>query len=638
MKVLRSTVALSAIAAAMLSSNASAVNLTTGGVGEVAIAPFYTVRDGWSTLINLTNTTDSPIIVKVRFHEGANSRDVLDFNVALSSFDVFTGIVRENANGIAEFAATDQANDLGKVTCTIPSVVATTPQRLNPLGFSGGTGTQTNDDGGLGGDTGFANPNAGAIERLSEGYVEFVVMGYADNFYADAAFPVNLTGLEGVSSNTGNDTTGLAGAINIARAIEQHDCASLDKAFNVTTNPNTGNRYILDTARQMGEPINALKFNFRLLNGARGTEAGSNTTTWANFFNPLGFGIPDGSWQPLDDKLCVTTRGDFRSNGIVGPTEWSPNDTSDGATPNVNGESCNNLVTAQTQYPFLEPSLNDAFPATGAWFSDELNTLDARTSVGATVASDARPRGVDAVSATLQNSAVLNEWSSNSALGVSTDWIVTLPTKSFYVDQGRGPQFGMTLSETNAVVPTFGRPDACTTTDLDGGADGVDFDTDDANALTFDCEEAPYPPFVRPFAQLVPADRSSASSCNTIGFVFFDRAEQTIVPLDPGVIVSPAPPPTLDTDSLCFEANVITFNGGTAIDPVHSVNVDTAPLTAEAGWMFIALDAEADADLGPLVGGTVTRGLPITGFMLKQRNFGDVTKNFASSIDHGYVR
>ena len=45
-----------------------------------------------------------------------------------------------------------------------------------------------------------------------------------------------------------------------------------------------------------------------------------------------------------------------------------------------------------------------------------------------------------------------------------------------------------------------------------GGADGVDFDTDDANALTFDCEEAPYPPFVRPFAQLVPADRTTASS------------------------------------------------------------------------------------------------------------------------------
>ena len=43
-------------------------------------------------------------------------------------------------------------------------------------------------------------------------------------------------------------------------------------------------------------------------------------------------------------------------------------------------------------------------------------------------------RGVDAVSFALQRSAVINQWSVNPDLGVKTDWVVTFPTKNFYVD------------------------------------------------------------------------------------------------------------------------------------------------------------------------------------------------------------
>jgi hypothetical protein len=82
------------LASAMLASGAGAVNLATDGIGEVAIAPYYTVRDGWQTTMNVINTQDRPIVVKVRVHEGQNSRDVLDFNVALSAYDVFTGVIR----------------------------------------------------------------------------------------------------------------------------------------------------------------------------------------------------------------------------------------------------------------------------------------------------------------------------------------------------------------------------------------------------------------------------------------------------------------------------------------------------------------------------------------------------------------
>jgi hypothetical protein len=50
----------------------------------------------------------------------------------------------------------------------------------------------------------------------------------------------------------------------------------------------------------------------------------------------------------------------------------------------------------------------------------------------------ASTRGVDAVSAVLMADTLYNEFNNESALGAATDWIVTFPTKNFYVDPGTG--------------------------------------------------------------------------------------------------------------------------------------------------------------------------------------------------------
>ena len=73
--------------------SAQAVNLATDGLGQSLIFPYYTTRAGWNTLFNITNTSDQIVAVKVRFHEGYNSRDVFDFNVVLSPKDVWNGTV-----------------------------------------------------------------------------------------------------------------------------------------------------------------------------------------------------------------------------------------------------------------------------------------------------------------------------------------------------------------------------------------------------------------------------------------------------------------------------------------------------------------------------------------------------------------
>ena len=76
-----------------IANMASAVNLNPDGLGQVLLYPYYTVNSGQQTLLSVVNTTSIGKAVKVRFLEGYNSREVLDFNLFLSKFDVWTAAV-----------------------------------------------------------------------------------------------------------------------------------------------------------------------------------------------------------------------------------------------------------------------------------------------------------------------------------------------------------------------------------------------------------------------------------------------------------------------------------------------------------------------------------------------------------------
>ena len=76
-----------------IASLANAVELNPDGLGQVLIYPYYTVNGNNVTLISVVNTTSSAKVVKVRFLEGYNSQEVLDFNLFLSRFDVWTANV-----------------------------------------------------------------------------------------------------------------------------------------------------------------------------------------------------------------------------------------------------------------------------------------------------------------------------------------------------------------------------------------------------------------------------------------------------------------------------------------------------------------------------------------------------------------
>ena len=76
---------------------AHAIYQDPNNTGQALIYPYYTVNsaagNAWNTFISVTNTTSSVKVVKVRFREGKNSAEVLDFNLYLSPNDMWTGAV-----------------------------------------------------------------------------------------------------------------------------------------------------------------------------------------------------------------------------------------------------------------------------------------------------------------------------------------------------------------------------------------------------------------------------------------------------------------------------------------------------------------------------------------------------------------
>lgn len=664
--------AATALSAALAAGSAQAVNIATDGVGEVAIAPYYTAKNGWLTTINLTNTTDQAMVVKVRFREALNSRDSLDFIVGLSAYDVFAGVVlKRQADGKTVFVARDQANYAGKKSCIVPNSVATASE-LDPSAAGFGTtllaesyGGDTNGDFGLAAREIEQDGGPVTLDRLGEGYIEFFVLGsenVPNKSRADAA--EYYDGDTNFSNGKGTKTGPLA--------VEFHDCDQLNTAFNRNN--------VAQLAKEFGEPINALKFNVRLVNPARGVEAGYEATTLANFYNPRG---QDALVTATDNAACTVNIGDQRD---ATPVDWRPDGTAG---------SCMNFVTEQESYAFLEPSLNNAYPEVANFFDDRANGLRSVSPGIATLGggTDNRNlpnnvRGADAVAALLTRRFVYNEWSAatgdvnGAAFDENSDWVVTFPVKNFFVDStgpnGYGSQQAIapgvldrddsgkyevgTAGSTFCVASASGactyntsRPesvlDGTTFTDIDG--------TGPKTALRITNSYAPFPKLF------------DGTSCLEVGANLYDRAEEEdIAVASGGVTVSPSPPTARTFVSLCNEVNVISFFGKSVLRSADAATLagngdlslpnqtlNNAAFNQEAGWLSLDLNTNSGADRegylainnapstvvpatpGPGVDG-YTQGAPVMGFVIKQRSFGPalVKNNYASAIGHSYRR
>jgi hypothetical protein len=154
--------ALAGIGAFGMAGTANAVHVNADGLGQVLIYPYYTVQNqgplgiaavnSFNSLLSVVNSTASGKAVKVRFLEGKNSQEVLDFNLYLSPRDVWTAAIIPFGDGAGIFTADK--------SCTTPAV---STDAANPVPFV--NFQYAGDSGGDG------------LDRTKEGYVEIIEMG-----------------------------------------------------------------------------------------------------------------------------------------------------------------------------------------------------------------------------------------------------------------------------------------------------------------------------------------------------------------------------------------------------------------------------------------------------------------------------
>lgn len=125
-KSLAKAIALATVLGA--SASAHAINVNQDGLGEVLLYSLYTAEEGNVTNVSITNTTEYAKAVKVRFVEGVNSAEVLDFNLYLSPYDQWSGAVTQTENG-AKLITADKS-------CTMPRIPAEGVEFVN-YEFSG---------------------------------------------------------------------------------------------------------------------------------------------------------------------------------------------------------------------------------------------------------------------------------------------------------------------------------------------------------------------------------------------------------------------------------------------------------------------------------------------------------------------
>ena len=300
------------------------------GQGSAIVVPYYTVNDGWQTLVNLTNTSENSIVVKFRLHESRNSRDVLDFNIALSPFDVWTATIQQSANGRPELITTDRS-------CTIPISVRNSGAEASELAYSGTFSDHTGTD--------------GDVVRTREGYIKILVMGetagsgrapasVAANFPGDIAYDAEHVNGEPRNCSRVNSSFSARTADFDTTAGITAVVSGLDDAGVATTFPPTDDGTDVQTGS--GSPLARL-----------GSVDGSGNNESAVGYGAIATG------NPLKANVSLVNQSTGRAAGVT-------------SLHIENYGLGQNFVTAQEFPWFLEPTIASS---NALWTIDGVNAL-----------------------------------------------------------------------------------------------------------------------------------------------------------------------------------------------------------------------------------------------------------------------
>ena len=467
--------ALAGVSALGVTGAAQAVNLNPDGLGQVLIYPYYTTRadaggNAYTSLLSVVNTTSSAKAVKVRFLEGKNSREVLDFNLFLSKHDVWTAAILPSTTGGALVGTLDKS-------CTLPPIPAGGQNFVN-FAYTGGN----SDKGGT------------SLDRTKEGYVEIIEMATFTTSSTTSQIVTHVGGVPGQNGYVCDDLT---------------DAQAASDAVTVQ---------------------GGIFGGMTLINVNQGTDFTEDAVALDNY-------VASG-------------------NNIYNPAGS------------------------------IQPDLQQAFPPVSQVLANSAVYTSSWTFGTA-----------DPVSAVLMHSNVMNEFVLDAGTKSGTDWVVTFPTKRYYVNVGTG------------------------------------------NAPKL---------FQRNFNQ-------TDGSCDDVSLNIYDREERTT-----STPVGFSPPPPTQTNSICWEANVVTFNNSNVLASLNTANI---PTTFQNGWLNMGFPTGITGalatvhelinttntlitDIGSSTssGNTVTYiGLPVVGFAVQTFSNGtlsvggvNVLSNYGGNCVHKY--
>jgi hypothetical protein len=443
-----------------IAGSAQAVNINPDGLGQLLIYPYYTTNGDNLTVLSVVNTTANAKAVKVRFLESENSQEVLDFNLYMSAYDVWTAAIMpqpEVSTG-GDLSCDDPTDDEITVcegprleiapdenTCIVPDFGKT--QSFLPFAFANDGGTQDH-------------------ARMNEGHFEIIEMGILTDEGFDPEDAATHAKLEGGGWGP--------------------DCETLNDAWRDPNDAVVGDEgeWRLDATEGIGAPNGGLFGGAAVVN------------------------VMSGALHSYD----ATALNGWSESGFDG---FFSNHTNPGNT---------------------KPSLDSGDNMEAVVFLDNGDVFE----------SGMLNRSVDAVSFVFMHDSMMNEYTTEDGVAGATEWVVTFPTKRFYVDddfaQLQAPLAPFTTEWGVVDKDVYAYATACETVSLSG---------------IFDREER------------IPGD-PTCEQTGTCG----DPDDPIVSPPPPGV--TPPPPPGIVPFQLCYEANVIRF--GSRVDLPAATEILGSPM------------------------------------------------------------
>lgn len=378
------------LAAAMLAAvatGAQAVHVNPDGTGQVLIYPYYNVNNNFQTNLHIVNTQNVYKIIKIRFRESGLSQDVLDFNIYMSPFDVWTGVVR-NVGGKANLFSDDN-------TCTLPANDAVTS--VGVLSVSG-----------LDMNTAYSNVTDADAR---EGYVEVIEVGnIPPELYTDMNGDATIVAADDmlVQSGLKHDATGVPANCDVV-------------TLGWTTGNGVGTLAVAPTAARENWQGNAdVGVD---ANGRTGGADGNDGLAGGYLTAPSGGIYGHAIYLNMTDGSAFVNEATALDNYSTMPQHWRPNDPANFLLPSLASGDVNTSI-------FYAADGTGA--SSGAWGY----TVDATRNDGdaETPASGTNPWPI---SSALMANGIMNDFFIDPTYEGVTDWVITFPMRKHGVYNGQ---------------------------------------------------------------------------------------------------------------------------------------------------------------------------------------------------------